>query len=54
MGPTDAGGRSRPGRRRLEERLEIAMAWDTYAKENVIDYEYRHKRNKEVRIEMAV
>ena len=33
-----------------EERLGIAMAWDAYAKDNALDYEYRHKRNNEVRI----
>ena len=37
-----------------EERLGIAKAWDAYAKDNAIDYEYRLKRNKEVRIKMAV
>ena len=37
-----------------EERIGIAMAWDAYAKDNAIDYEYRHKRNKEARIKMAV
>ena len=33
-----------------EERLGIAKAWDIYAKDNGLDYEYKHKRNNEVRI----
>ena len=33
-----------------EELLGQAMAWDTYAKENGYDMEYRFKQTKEVRI----
>ena len=33
-----------------EELLGQAMAWDTYAKDNGYDMEYRLKRTKEVRM----
>ena len=37
-----------------EERPGTAMAWDAYAKDNALDYEYKHKSNKEVRNKTAV
>ena len=33
-----------------EERLGQAIAWDTYCKENGLDIEWKHKRNKGVSI----